>query len=57
MMGKTKLVWSHVELSLMNQHKIVSNGLLIGVHVNVDGLCWHRERPKVQCYNSAPTKP
>jgi hypothetical protein len=21
------------------------------------GLCWHRGRPRVQCYNNSPTKP
>jgi hypothetical protein len=36
MMGKPKLVWSHVHLRLSNQHKIVSIGHLIGVHVNID---------------------
>jgi hypothetical protein len=38
MMGKHKLVWSHVQLRLVNQHKIVSIGHLTGVLVNIDGV-------------------
>jgi hypothetical protein len=38
MMGKPKLVWSPVQLRLMNQHKIVSIGRLTGVPVNIDGV-------------------
>jgi hypothetical protein len=39
MMGKPKLVWSHVQLRLVNQHKIVLIGRLTGVPVNIDGVC------------------
>jgi hypothetical protein len=38
MMGKPKLVLSHVELRLTNHHKIVSIGCLTRVHVNIDGV-------------------
>jgi hypothetical protein len=38
MMGKPKLIWSLIQLRLENQHKIVPNGLLIGIHVNIDGV-------------------
>jgi small nuclear ribonucleoprotein (snRNP)-like protein len=37
--GKTKLVWSPVQLRLMNQHKIVPIGHLTGVPMNIDGVC------------------
>jgi hypothetical protein len=39
LMGKPKLVWSHVQLRLVNQHKIVLIGRLTGVPVNIDGVC------------------
>jgi hypothetical protein len=39
MMGKPKLVWSLVHLSLTSQHKIVLSGRLMGVLVNIDGVC------------------
>jgi hypothetical protein len=39
MMGKPKLVWSIVQLRLENQHKIVPIGRLVGVLVNIDGVC------------------
>jgi hypothetical protein len=38
LMGKPKLVWSHVLLKLVNQHKIVLIRWLIGVIVNIDGV-------------------
>jgi hypothetical protein len=38
MMGKPKLIWSHVQLRLENQHKIVPIGRLLGVIVNIDGV-------------------
>jgi hypothetical protein len=38
-MGKPKLIWSHVQLIFSNQHKIVLIGRLTGVHVNIDGVC------------------
>jgi hypothetical protein len=38
-MGKPKLVWSLIQLSLENQHKIVLIGRLTGVLVNMDGVC------------------
>jgi hypothetical protein len=39
LMEKPKLVWSHVQLRLVNQHKIVLIGRSIGLHVNIDGVC------------------
>jgi hypothetical protein len=36
MMGKPNLIWSHVQLILENQHKIVPIGRLKGVPVNLD---------------------
>jgi hypothetical protein len=39
MMGKPKLVWSTVQLRLANQHKIIPIGRLVGVPVNIDGVC------------------
>ena len=38
-MGKPKLVWSLVQLRLVNQHKIITIGRLTGVPVNIDGVC------------------
>jgi hypothetical protein len=38
-MRKPNLIWSHVHLTLVNQHKIVPIGRLIGVPVNIDGVC------------------
>jgi hypothetical protein len=38
MMGKTKLVWSLIQLRLVNQQKIVLIGRLTGVPVNIDGV-------------------
>jgi hypothetical protein len=38
MMGKDKLLWSPVQLRLMNQHKIVLIGRLMEVPVNMDGV-------------------
>jgi hypothetical protein len=38
MMGKPKLIWSLVQLRLVNQHKIVPIGRLLGVPVNIDGV-------------------
>jgi hypothetical protein len=38
MMGKPKLIWSHVQLRLANQHKIVPIGQFIGVPMNIDGV-------------------
>jgi hypothetical protein len=38
-MGKSKLIWSPIHLRLANQHKIVPIGRLLGVIVNIDGLC------------------
>jgi hypothetical protein len=37
-MVKPKLIWSHVQLMLANQHKIVLIGRLLGVNVNIDGV-------------------
>jgi hypothetical protein len=39
MMGKPKLVWSTIQLRLENQHKIIPIRRLVGVHVNIDGVC------------------
>jgi hypothetical protein len=39
MMGKPKLIWSPIQLRLENQHKIVPIGRLIGIPVNIDGVC------------------
>jgi hypothetical protein len=39
MMGKPKLIWSPIQLRLANQHNIVPIGRLIGVNVNIDGVC------------------
>jgi len=38
-MGKLKLIWSPIQLRLENQHKIVPIGRLIGISVNIDGVC------------------
>jgi hypothetical protein len=38
MMEKPKLIWSHVQLMLANQHKIVPIGRLTGVPMNIDGV-------------------
>jgi hypothetical protein len=38
LMGKRKLLWSHVQLRLMNQHKIVLTSHLTGVLENIDGV-------------------
>jgi hypothetical protein len=38
MMGQLKLIWSLIQLTLANQHKIVPIRSLIGVSVNIDGL-------------------
>jgi len=38
-MGKSKLIWSPIQLRLANQHKIVPIGRLLGVNVNIDGVC------------------
>jgi hypothetical protein len=39
MMGKSKLIWSPIQLRLENQHKIVPIGRLTGVSVSIDGVC------------------
>ena len=39
MMGKPKLIWSHIQLRLANQHNIALIGRLIGVNVNINGVC------------------
>jgi hypothetical protein len=39
MMGKSKLIWSPIQLRLTNQHKIVPIGRLTGVSVSIDGVC------------------
>jgi hypothetical protein len=38
MMGKTKLIWSPIQLRLVNKHKIVPIGSLLWVNVNIDGV-------------------
>ena len=38
MMGEPELIWSHVQLSLANWHKIVLIERLIGVPINIDRL-------------------
>jgi len=38
MMGKTKIIWSHVQLRLENQKKIVPIGQLTRIPVNIDGV-------------------
>jgi hypothetical protein len=38
MMGKSKLIWSPIQLRLVNQHKIVPIGRLLGVPMNIDGV-------------------
>jgi hypothetical protein len=38
MMGKPNLIWSPIQLTLANQHKIVTIGRLLGVKVNIDGV-------------------
>ena len=37
-MGEPELVWSLVQLRLVNHHKIVMIGRLIGVSMNIDGV-------------------
>jgi hypothetical protein len=39
MMGKPMLLWSPIQLRLVNQYKIVPNGKLSGIPVNIDGVC------------------
>jgi hypothetical protein len=39
MMGKSKLVWSTIQLSLANQHKIIPIRILEGLPINIDGVC------------------
>jgi hypothetical protein len=39
LMGKPKLDWYPIQLRLVNQHKIVLIGRLIGVPMNLDGVC------------------
>jgi hypothetical protein len=39
MMGKPKIVWSIVQLMLANQHKIIPTGRLVGVPININGMC------------------
>jgi len=38
-MGKSKLVWSHVQLRLVNKHKIVLSVRLTVVPMKIDGVC------------------
>jgi hypothetical protein len=38
MMGKPKLIWSTIQLSLSNQHKIILIMILVGVPMNIDGV-------------------
>jgi hypothetical protein len=38
MMGQSKLIWSPIQLRLVNQHNIVLVGRLTGVSVNIDGV-------------------
>jgi hypothetical protein len=38
MMGKPKLIWSPIQLILVNQHKIVPIGRLLRVPMNIDGV-------------------
>jgi hypothetical protein len=38
LMGKPKLVWSHFQLRLANQHKIALIGWLTGVPMNIVGV-------------------
>lgn len=37
-MGKPKMVWSRIQLRLINQHKIVPIGRLTRVNVKIDGV-------------------
>jgi hypothetical protein len=39
MMGNSKLVFSIVQLRLENQHNIIPIGRLVGLPMNIDGLC------------------
>jgi hypothetical protein len=39
MMGKSKIVWSPIQLRLANKHKIIFIGRLIGVPMSIDGVC------------------
>jgi hypothetical protein len=38
MMGKPKLLWSTIQLSLANQHNIILFMILVGVPMNIDGV-------------------
>jgi hypothetical protein len=38
MMGQPKLIWSPIQLRLVNHDKIVLVGRMIGVSVNIDGV-------------------
>ena len=37
-MGKSRLVWSHVQLRLANQSKVLPSSQLTQVHVEIEGL-------------------
>jgi hypothetical protein len=39
MMGEPELIWSPVHLRFANRHKIVLIGQLMGIPVNIDGVC------------------
>jgi len=39
MMGKPKLTWSHVQLRLANQHKIILFGIIERLIIDIDGVC------------------
>jgi hypothetical protein len=38
-MGKPKLLWSIVQLRLVNQHKIIPIDRLVDVPMKIDGVC------------------
>jgi hypothetical protein len=38
-MGKPNLIWLTIHLSLANQHKIRLIRILVGVPINIDGVC------------------
>jgi hypothetical protein len=57
MMGKSKLVSSHVQLRLVNQHKIVSIDRLTGVSVNIDGVCTVEEFEVIEIMDESQPYP
>ena len=39
LMGKPKLQWSPIQLRMVNRQKIVHLGILLGITVDIEGVC------------------